>query len=211
MMRSTMLDLTSIYNAFDADEPLPAGDKERYVDLSKVRGDNQVARRLVQRIKNARGDQSHHLLMGHTKCGKTTELNRTSQLLEDEGYITVFFDVAEVATRTFEYTTVLLLLAEHVVDQLAKRESKKIKVKGASAQKLADFLREREVTRGSEFSTDTTGKVEAKAASGILTRLLGEFGLGLELRGGFQRSREITVKIEADTRSFIEAIRELIN
>src|SRR5207244_3963344 len=97
-----------------------------------------------------------------------------------------------------------------VIDQLAKPESRKIKVKGASAQKLADFLREREVTRGSELSTDTTGKVEARAAPGILTRLLGEFGLGLELRGGFQRSREITVKIEADTRSFIEAIRELI-
>lgn len=205
-----MPDLTAVYNAFDIDEPLPADDDIRYVDLSAVRGDSKIARKLVQRIKNARGTASHHLVMGHTKCGKTTELNRTTRLLEEEGYATVFFDVAEVATRTFEYAAVLLLMAGQIVDQLAKRKPRGIKVKGASAQKLAEFLLEREITLGGQISGDATGKVEAKAAPGLLTRLLGEFGIGVELRGGFQRSRDITVKIEADTRGFLEAIQELV-
>jgi hypothetical protein len=98
-----MVDLTAIYNAFDADEPLPATDDARYVDLSPVRGDNKIAQRLAQKIKFAqKAGESHHLLMGHNKCGKTTELNRTALILEKENYVTVCFDIADMATRTFE-------------------------------------------------------------------------------------------------------------
>lgn len=203
------MDLTAIYNAFDADEPLPPGDDERYVDFSKVRGDSQVAKRLVQRVKNAPNNQSHHLLMGHTKCGKTTELNRAAHLLEQNGYVTVFFDVAEFATRTFEYTAVLLLMAQQVVAQLAAKYE--IKVKSESIQKLAEFLREQEVTVGKELSGEATAKSEAEIGSGLLASFLGKLGFGVELSGSFQRSREITTKIEADARGFIEAICALID
>ena len=200
----------AVYNAFNADEPLPGHDAERYVDLSAVRGDSKVAQRLVQRIKNAENNISFHLLMGHTKCGKTTELNRAVYMLEQEGYATVNFDVAEEATRQFEYTTVLLLIAAHIVDQLGRRQPKAIRVKGSSAKRLAEFLVEKQITATGQFSGDATAKVEAKAAPGLLTRLLGEFGIAAEMRGGFQKSRAITIKIEADTRNFIEAVQELI-
>ncbi len=205
-----MLDLISIYNAFDVEEPLPADDNIRYVDLTKVRGGSNISRKLLQRIRNAsaRGNASHHLVMGHTKCGKTTELNRTVRLLEEEGYVTVFFDVAEAATRTFEYTTVLLIMAGQIVEQLAKRKPRGIKIKGTSAEQLVEFLREREVTSGGHISGEATGKVEGKTS--LLTRLLGELGVGFELRGGFQRSRDITVKIEADTHGFLDAIKTLV-
>jgi hypothetical protein len=204
-----MLELTNIYNAFDSDLPLPADDDARYVDLSPVRGQSKTARKLVQKILNAPNKASHHLLMGHTKCGKTTELLRTQRFLEEKGYATVFFDVADIASRTFEYTTVLLLMAGQVVEQLAARNPP-IEVKGATAQKLAEFLLEKEITRGQEFKGEATGKLEAKVAPALLTRLLGHFGLGLELRGGFGRSREITLKIEADTKGFLSAVRTLL-
>lgn len=199
-----MLNLTAIYNAFNVDEPLPASDDPRHVELSHVWG-SRIGLKLVQRIKNAGEKPSHHLVMGHTKCGKTTELNRTANLLEKEGYITVFFDVAEVATRTFEYTAVLLLIAGQIIDQLSNRG---IEVEGPSTQELMDFLQEREVTIGREFSGEGTGKAEAKP--GFLTRFLGEFGLGVELKGGFKRSREITTKIEVDYGSFLEAIKKIV-
>ncbi|MGH9839922.1 MAG: hypothetical protein ACREEM_14155 [Blastocatellia bacterium] len=202
-----MPDLKAIYNAFDADEPLPADDNLRYVDLSKVRGDIEIPKRLALQVKNAPGNESYHLLMGHTKCGKTTELFRAAKLLEDDGYVTVFFDVAEFATRTFEYTTVLLLMAEQVALQLAKRG---IKVKGESIRKLLDFLREKEVTVGKELSGELMAKSEAELGSGLLAAFLGKLGFGVEMTGGFQRSREITTKIEADTRGFVKAVRELI-
>lgn len=201
-----MPDLTAIYNSFDSDIPLPAEDDARYVDLSKVRG-QQVAKRLTQQIKNAGQRPSHHLLMGHTKCGKTTELNRTAHLLEKEGYLTVFFDVAEVATRTFEYTMVLLLMAHQVVDQLAKYE---IKVDNERVKKLAEFLQEKEVTVGGTKSIEGKVSGEVEVGAGLLASILGKLGFGVELGGSFQRSREITTKIEVDTRGFINAIRELI-
>ena len=75
-------DLAAIYDSLNSEEPLPASDDDRYVDLSAVRGEMNIARRLVQRITNARKGVSHHLLMGHTKCGKTTELNRCRIPLE---------------------------------------------------------------------------------------------------------------------------------
>jgi hypothetical protein len=206
----SMPDLTAIYNAFDSDEPLP-GDDVRYVELAAVRGESKIARKLVQRIKNAREPASYHLVMGHTKCGKTTELNRTRRLLEDEGYVTVFVDTAEMlGLRSFEYTAVLLLVAGQVVAQLAQRAPRGFSVRGASAQRLAEFLLAREITFGGQISGDASGHVEARAASGLLMRLLGELGLGFELRGGFQKSRDITVKIESDTRGFLEAVQDLV-
>ncbi|HZH30563.1 MAG TPA: hypothetical protein VEY11_07345 [Pyrinomonadaceae bacterium] len=200
-----MLDLTVIYNSFDVDEPLPAEDDARYVDLSNVRGQH-VVKRLVQQIINAQ-KPSHHLLMGHTKCGKTTELNRAAHVLQKEGYLTVFFDVAEVATRTFEYTMVLLLMAHQVVEQLAKEN---IEVNSDHAKKLAEFLQEKEVTVGGTKSLEGKVGAEAEVGAGLLASILGKLGFGVELGGSFQRSREITTKIEVDTRGFINAIRELI-
>ncbi|NJL57977.1 hypothetical protein HC928_24775 [bacterium] len=202
-----MLDLAAIYRAFDAFEPLPADDNVRYVDLAPVRG-SRIAHRLTRRIQMAGDKPSYHLVMGHTKCGKTTELNRAVGMLSEHKYFTVMFDVEEqLSGRTFEYTSVLLLMAAKVVAQF---QEKGILVEENSAKKLAEFLIEKEVTVGGQLSFDATGKVDARVAPNLLVRLLGEFGLGLELRGGYQRSRQITTQIEADTRGFIEAVSELV-
>jgi hypothetical protein len=200
-------DLTGIYRAFDIDEPIEADDNERYVDLAPVRGEIEVAGDLVQCIVNAGDKPSHLLLMGHTKCGKTTELNRTNRRLRDTQYATVFFDVAQDAdTLAFEYTTVLLLMAAQIEHQLRNYT---IDI-GNRSKKLADFLVEKEVSRGIQGSQEGTVKGEAEIGSGFLSGLLGKLGFGVELRGGFQRSREITVRIEQDTRGFMELIQELI-
>src|SRR5688500_18842229 len=114
-----MADLAAIFRAFDADEPLP-GDDDRYVDLSEVRGGSMIADQLAQRVRNAGGGESHHLLMGHNKTGKTTALNRAARLLEAEGYATVFFDITPIASRSFEYTTVLLIMSGQLIEQLPK-------------------------------------------------------------------------------------------
>lgn len=97
-----------------------------------------------------------------------------------------------------------------MVDQLAKLQPKPVHVSGASAKKLADFLLEREITIGCQITGEAKGKVEAELAPGFLASLLGKFGIGVELRGGYERSRELTVKIEANTRGFLGAIQELV-
>jgi hypothetical protein len=204
------MNLTAIYNSFNADEPLSSDDDPRHVDLSGV-WCSRVARKLVQRIKNAGEQPSHHLLMGHTKCGKTTELLRTAQLLQKEGYITVFYDVAESATRSFEYTTLLLLMVGEVADTIQGELAKLgVTVDAPSTTELKNFLRTQEVTVGKELSGEATGKTEAKIAPSFLGWVLGELGLGVELKGGFKRSREVSSKIEADISGFLKAVNELI-
>ena len=204
---NAMIDFAAIYNTFDEDESLPASDTVRYVDLSPVRGDS-IVDLLAKLVRYAGDAPSHHLLRGHTKCGKTTELNRTARKLEDAGYATVMFDVAEVATRTFEYTAVLMIMAGQIIEQLAKRP-KPIKIKGENERELTQFLLNRQIVRGAEYSGDLTGKVEGESSS-LLAGLLGKLGLGLEMRGGFQRSREITVQIEADKRGFLRRVQEIV-
>lgn len=205
-----MADLTAVYNSFDAEDALPADDTERYVDLSAVRGNMRIAHRLVKRIELAGQQPSYHLLTGHVKCGKTTELNRTAQQLEQRGYATVVFDVTkEAQTYAFDYTAVLLVLAGQVVTQLGARQPP-IKMAGHGAKKLAELLIEKEITVGAGISGEAGAKVEAEIAPGLLASLLGKFGLGVELKGGFQRNREITYKIERDTQAFQDALQELI-
>ena len=97
------------------------------------------------------------------------------------------FDMAEQSGRDFEHTTVLLLMAGEVVSQLEQRKPAHPSG-GGDAQKLVEFLREREVTKGDELSGEVTASAEAKVTPGLLTRLLGSLGFGLELRGGIKRS-----------------------
>ncbi|HEX8273672.1 MAG TPA: hypothetical protein VF615_13635 [Longimicrobiaceae bacterium] len=205
-----MPDLVAVYNSFDAEDPLLADDTERYVDLSSVRGNMRIAPRLVKRIELAGQQPSYHLLTGHVKCGKTTELNRTAKQLEQKGYATVVFDITkEAQTYAFDYTAVLLVLAGQVVTQLGARNPP-IKVAGKGAKKLAEFLIEKEITVGRDLSLEAGGKVDAEIAPGLLASLLGKFGIGVELKGGFQRNREITYKIERDTQAFQSALEQLI-
>jgi hypothetical protein len=201
-----MPDLVAIYRAFDADQPLAAEDP-RYVDLTAVQGGSNIAKKLVQRIKNAGDRPSHHLLMGHTKCGKTTLLNRTAYMLEEAHYATVFFDVAELASRTFEYTTVLLLMAEQVARQLAARDEG-ILVGDAGGERLLGFLQEKEITTGGKQTGEVGAKGDAKV--GWFARWLADVGIGVDVRGGFERSRDITVKVERDARGFLDTINALI-
>jgi hypothetical protein len=205
-----MIDLRKIYNAFNADEPLPGTDNARYVDLRKVRGNNDIPKRLLLRIENSNPRYSYTLLRGHNKCGKTTELNKARLLIDEAGYVTVMFDVAESAARTFEYTTVMLLMAAYVIEQLSKRPGLLVRFQGASTKELADFLVDKEVTATKTGKVDAEAGVSAKAAPGLITKLLGEFGLSAKLSGGFQNSRSITRKIEGDTAAFKKAISAVI-
>ena len=205
-----MPDLRRLFNLFSVDKPLGDEDGDLYVDLSGVRGENKVARKLVTRIKNAGTEVSHQLVMGHTKCGKSTEVNRTAYILEhNEDYATVRFDMANIAGRGFEYTTVLLIMADQVVQQLADRKPP-IKIKATAIHKLAQYLEDKEIADGWKTGVEGKGAAQVEAPSGLLHLLLGKLGIGVDLGGSFQRSRQITIQVERDISGFIDAFKDLI-
>lgn len=64
---------------------------------------------------------------------------------------------------------------------------------------------------GGTYSGEASARVEAELAPGFLAQLLGKFGISAELRGGFERSRQITYKIEKDAPGFLDGVNELVS
>lgn len=62
------------YHACHPEIPLEAGDS-RYVDLTAVRGNQNLAAMIAKRVRRTPAPEFHkQLVTGHRGCGKSTEL-----------------------------------------------------------------------------------------------------------------------------------------
>jgi hypothetical protein len=124
--------LREIYNAFDP-APLPANSK-LYVDCKAVRGGSDV---LVELGKTIRFSEKStcQLYTGHRGGGKSTELLRLKQDLENKGCTVVYFSAEDedVNPEDVEYTDILLACTRHLLEQ----------VKEADPKPVLSWLRER--------------------------------------------------------------------
>jgi hypothetical protein len=124
--------LREIYNAFDP-APLPANSK-LYVDCKAVRGGSDV---LVELGKTIRFSEKPtcQLYTGHRGGGKSTELLRLKQDLENKGCTVVYFSAEDqdVNPEDVEYTDILLACTRHLLEQ----------VKEADPKPVLSWLRER--------------------------------------------------------------------
>ncbi|NEP46610.1 MAG: ATP-binding protein, partial [Okeania sp. SIO2H7] len=118
--------LTNLYNSFDPFQPLPAGDP-LYVDCREVRGKGDILVNLGNRIRRTRG-KTCQLYAGHRGAGKSTELLRLKQFLEEKNFFVVFFGVddEDINSEDAQYTDILLACTRHLLKDLkdaAKPES----------------------------------------------------------------------------------------
>lgn len=129
---TAMTILSQIYNAFDP-APLPAN-SELYVDCKAVRGGSDV---LVELGKTIRFSEKPtcQLYTGHRGGGKSTELLRLKQYLENKGCTVVYFSAEDedVNPEDVEYTDILLACTRHLLEQ----------VKEADPKPVLSWLRER--------------------------------------------------------------------
>lgn len=79
--------LTEIYSSF---EPFQPPSKEAYVDCQEVRGGWEVVRELGRKITRSK-QPTCQLYTGHRGVGKSTELLRLCEYLEQEKYCVVYF------------------------------------------------------------------------------------------------------------------------
>jgi hypothetical protein len=124
--------LSAIYNAFDP-APLPAGSKF-YVDCKAVRGDSDVLVELGRTILLSQRSTCQ-LYTGHRGGGKSTELQRLKQYLEQEGCTVIYFSAEDedVNPEDVEYTDILMACARHLLEG----------VKNADQRPVLSWLRER--------------------------------------------------------------------
>lgn len=109
--------LTQIYNAFDPKRPLEP-DSPFYVACNDVRGQeniiNEVGRNIVL------SDQpTYQLYTGHRGVGKSTELRRLRQYLEEQQRKVIYFEATDDLDDTdVQYTDILLSCTRNLLEEL---------------------------------------------------------------------------------------------
>ena len=119
--------LTNLYNAFDPFYPLPAGDPQ-YVDCREVRGDGDIIEDLGRKIKLSQR-MTCQLYAGHRGAGKSTELLRLQEYLQNQGCFVVYFaaDEQDINPEDTEYTDILLACTRHLLEELTNANSKPLR------------------------------------------------------------------------------------
>lgn len=160
------------YNAVNPDVPLYEGEADpRYVDLTDVRGGDDLAALITRRIRRSDRPPSPApiklLFTGHRGCGKTTELFRLKRKLEEQGYFVVYFDVEEeLDIADVSYLDVLVTLAQETERQLRESEVMAIELKPELLENIARWF-------GTTIITEEAGRDVERA-------LGAEFELGAE-------------------------------
>ncbi|NEQ65827.1 MAG: AAA family ATPase [Symploca sp. SIO2D2] len=109
--------LDEMYNAF-APTPLQPGDPA-YVDCRAVRGDEDVVKDLGRTVRRSQ-QFTYQLYSGYRGSGKTTELLRLKQDLEERGHLVVYFaaDEEDLSVQDAQYTDILLACTRHLLREL---------------------------------------------------------------------------------------------
>ena len=110
--------LRQIYNSFDPFQPLPAGDPA-YVDCKEVRGDGDILVEVGRDILYSER-MTTQLYAGHRGAGKSTELLRLQEFLDNNGCFVVYFpaDEQDIEPEDAQYTDILLACTRHLLEAL---------------------------------------------------------------------------------------------
>jgi AAA ATPase domain len=187
--------LTAINDTFDPWRPLPAGDP-LYVDCEKVRGDANIIRSLGNSILRSSSNKCH-LYAGHRGNGKSTELLRLKQHLENKGCFVVYFDAeeADIDTIDTQYTDILLSCTKHLT----------LAIKDAYSQPILDWLKAR-WNSIREF-LDTEVELENLKIEQQIQQI-GKVTSSLKFNPSYRA--QIRQKIEPHTPSLRDALNEFI-
>jgi energy-coupling factor transporter ATP-binding protein EcfA2 len=185
--------LDNLYNAFNPAQPLEADDPV-YVDCREVRGEEDILT-LGRRIKRSK-DNTCFLYAGHRGAGKSTELKKLQQFLEDERFFVVYFaaDEEDIDAEDTEYTDILLACTKHL-----------LKVLEANRQPLVNWLKSCWADLKDVMTSEiTVDKITAEVA-------LREFGkLTADIRAVPTQRYEIRRKVTPHTVTLINALNEFI-
>lgn len=186
--------LDNIYNAFKP-MPLEPGDKA-YVECQEVRGDVDIVQDLGKSIRRS-DELTYQLYSGYRGTGKTTELLRLKDKLEEFQCLVVYFaaDEEDISVQDAQYTDILLACTRNLLKELKDVDPKPISDWLRSRFKdLQDFL-------ATEISIEDVS-IEAQ---------LSQFAkLTTTIRTEPGQRQKIREKVEPHTETLIEAINKFI-
>ena len=187
--------ITKIYNSFDPSRPLPAGDPQ-YVDCREVRGDEDIVNDLGRRMRNS-DQMTYQLYPGHRGSGKSTELRRLQQSLEEHGFFVVYFEADEedIDPQNVEYIDILLACTRRFLKD----------IRSANAAPIQDWLRD----RGKELKD--LALMDVSLSSLNLEQSLSVFTkLTASIRAEPTQRAKIREKVNPHTITLLAALNEFI-
>ncbi|MCS6843903.1 MAG: AAA family ATPase [Caldilineales bacterium] len=201
--------LKDVFNAVDPTLPLPSGDR-RYVDCTEVRGNEDVVSQMFRIIWWTDKPATAQLFTGHRGCGKSTELFRLRQRLQDAGYAVIYFEADEIIdVEDIVYSDVLVAIARQVYHGL-------LELQVPLPEELLNDV----------FAWFAEVVYEQKNVREFQAALAAEFGFGLpqvltplaqlmakitgQLRTGVESRKEIRRKLDPQIAQLIDRINLLI-
>jgi hypothetical protein len=187
--------LKYLYNAFKPDTPLKAGDPV-YVECGAVRGDSNIEEELGREILFSETGKSCQLYAGHRGCGKSTELLRLKQFLEENGCYVIYFDAGNqgIDVEDAQYTDVLLACTTYISSDLNHVEQKP----------LFDWLQE----RWEDIKDLSSTKITLQNTTEVVQQFT---GLVSNLKAVPSLRYQIRRKIEPYTITLLKALNEFID
>jgi len=198
--------IADAYDACHPDTPLSNVQDSRYVDLTAVRGGENLVRAVANAIQRTRPPNFHQqLVTGHRGCGKSTEFFRLQDKLERQNYFVVYLDAGDMLDLgDIEYLDILTGIAKSLV---AKLETQGIELNPELVKALWDWFAT--ITLSQEQKTEREGKLGAGFKIPILSDLLLE--ITGHIRSGSKRRVEIRQVLEKESSVFIDRLNTLID
>lgn len=203
---------SNLKNAYNAVKlmPLESGDP-RYVDCSEVRGGEDIVNLLALRIDSSSRPLTQ-LISGHRGCGKSTELLRLVDCLEENGFLVVYFAADEdIDMGDLVYTDLLLAIIKRLERTLAENDIKidERLMKGISmwfAEVIYGWKDESEIkaTLDTEFELGLKAPAPLPLIAKLFTKITGQ------IRTGHQIRKDIRLKLDPQVFQFIARINEFI-
>ena len=111
--------ITNLYNAFASFQPLLAKDA-LYVNLDIIRGDTSIIIQIGKTITSINSKTTCQVYAGHRGAGKSTELFRLKDYLEQQGYVVIYASMADyIELQDIHYANILIasiyILLNHIL------------------------------------------------------------------------------------------------
>ena len=188
--------LTEIYNVFDPFDPPP---KKAYVNCEEVRGNWDVLRELGRKIIRSH-NPTCQLYTGHRGVGKSTELLRLKEYLEQNNFFVVYFAAndEDIDIEDTEYADILLACTKHLVQTIKLKDKNPLKALSNWLQQRAQSFQDLLLTKLS-FEDLTLEQQVSQFAKITAT-----------LKAQPDNRREIRDRIHANAPSLLDALNQFI-
>lgn len=185
--------LTEIYSSF---EPFQQPKQEVYVDCQEVRGGWDVLRELGRKITRSK-QPTCQLYTGHRGVGKSTELLRLKEHLEQQQYFVVYFaaDEQDIEPQDTQYADILFACTRHLVEA----------IKLNNHNPLLNWMKDRWESLKDLALTEVS--FEGLSLEGQISQFA---KITTNFRATPDKRREMRQKINANTPSLVEALNDFI-